>query len=76
MYGAIPEKRDDVKKVIDQVLSLLTENGLCNLLCEKLWELNFKCTIGATHANTGNYLWDEYDKNFGYDEWWEWYNFR
>ena len=42
MYGAIPEKRDDVKKVIDQVLSLLTENGLCNLLCEKIMRVKFQ----------------------------------
>ena len=32
MYGAIPEKYDDVKKVMVEVLLLLAGNGLCNLL--------------------------------------------
>ena len=34
MYGAIPEGCDDVKKMMGEVLSLLTGNGICNLLCE------------------------------------------
>ena len=34
MYGAIPEGCDDVKKMMGEVLSLLTGNGLCNLICK------------------------------------------
>ena len=61
MYGAITEERDDVKKVVVEVTCLLTGNGLCNLLCEQYQDINFKCTIGATHAHTGKYLRDEDD---------------
>ena len=59
MYGAIPEEFDDVKKVMGEMSSLLTVNGLCNLICERDQESNFKFTIGANHEHTGNYLWDD-----------------
>ena len=35
MYGTIPEECDDAKKVMGEVLSLLTENGICNIICKK-----------------------------------------
>ena len=60
MYGEIVEECGDVKKVMGERSSLLTVNGLCNILCEQARESNFKCKIGATHAHTGKYLWDEY----------------
>ena len=59
MYGEIVEECGDVKKVMGERSSLLTVNGLCNILCEQARESNFKCKIGATHAHTGKYLWDE-----------------
>ena len=34
MYGEIAEKFDDVKKVMGEVSSLLSGNGLCNILWE------------------------------------------
>ena len=34
MYGSIEEGCDDVKKVMEEVSSLLTGNGICNLPCE------------------------------------------
>ena len=42
-----------------EVSSILTRNGLWNILCEQYWERNFKFTIGATHVHTVKYLWDE-----------------
>ena len=59
MYVTIPEVCDYVKKVMGKVSSLLTGNGICNLLCEWYRESNLKCTIGATHANKWKHLWDE-----------------
>ena len=35
MYGTITEKCDDVKKVMGDVLSIFTGNGICDLLCEQ-----------------------------------------
>ena len=61
MYGVITEVCDDVKKVMGEVMSLLTGNGLCDLLCEKSRESSFKCTIGGNHAHTGKYLWGKDD---------------
>ena len=34
MYGSIPGGCDNLKKLMGEVLSLLTGNGICNLLCE------------------------------------------
>ena len=34
MYGAIPEEWNDVKKLMEEVLSILTGDGICDLLCE------------------------------------------
>ena len=62
MYGTIPEECDDAKKVMGEVLSLLTENGICNIICKKHRQRNFKCTIGETNVHTGKYLWDGYYK--------------
>ena len=61
MYGAIKEGCGGAKKVMGEMSSLLTGNGLCDLLCEQAQESNFKCTIRATHEYTGKYPWDEYD---------------
>ena len=46
MYGSSTEECDDAKKVMGEVLSILTWNGLCNILCEQYWDRNFKFTIG------------------------------
>ena len=56
MYGAIPEGCNDVKKVVGYFLSLLTVNGIYNLLCEQDRERNLKCIIRANHAHTGKYF--------------------
>ena len=34
MYGAVTEECDDLKRVMGEVLSLLTGNGLCNIICK------------------------------------------
>ena len=52
-----------MKKVMGEVLSLLTGNGLCALPCEKSREKKFKCTIRATYAHTDKYMCYEYDTN-------------
>ena len=44
-----------------EVLSILTVNGLCDLICEQDQQRDLKFTIVATHTHTGKYLWDEYD---------------
>ena len=35
MYGTITEECDYVKKLMGDVLSILTGNGICDLLCEQ-----------------------------------------
>ena len=35
----------------------MTGNGICDIICERAWDSNFKRTIGETHAHTGKYLW-------------------
>ena len=44
---------------MEEVLSLLTENGLYELLCKRFQEINFKCTMRATNLHTGNCMWDD-----------------
>ena len=65
IYIVITEECGDVNKVMGEVLSLLTGNGLCDLLCKQYPENNLKCTIVANHAHTGNYIWDEYATTVG-----------
>ena len=48
-----------MKKVMGKWSSLFTGNIICNLLCEKSQDINFDCTIRATHARTWKYLWYE-----------------
>ena len=57
MYVTIPEVCDYVKKVMGKVSSLLTGNGICNILYEQARERNFTCTIVSTNAHTGKYMW-------------------
>ena len=58
MYGDNTEEYYDAKKVMGEVSSLLSGNGLCDLLCERVQERNFKCTTGETHGHIWKYLWD------------------
>ena len=44
-----------------EVFLILKGNGIYDLLCEGYQERKFMCTIGATHLNTGKYLWYKYE---------------
>ena len=61
MYSVIPDGFGVCEETYRIYLVTLTRKWLYDLLFEKAQNINFKCTIGATHTHTGKYLWDEDD---------------
>ena len=35
MYGMLTQECEDLKKLMGEVSSIFTENGLCNIICEQ-----------------------------------------